>query len=125
MSKHPLPGFVSSSKALLKEEKDFPYTQTKEGFDPNAYKLVEGVNYDFQNPTTLGKVIKAMPRALNETQQTIQGQGGSEGGSKVELGYTSVQPISTFKRTHNSSKILSRRRQHMCRLLSEVTFFSR
>jgi len=43
--------------------------QTKEGFNPNAYKLMEKTGYDFQNPATLGKVVKVKPRGLNETQK--------------------------------------------------------
>ena len=93
VSRQPLPGFVSSSKALLKEENDLPHTRTKEGFDPNAYKLMERASYDFQNPATLGKVIEVKPHGLNETQKMIQEQGGSVGASKVGLGYTPLQPI--------------------------------
>ena len=89
----PLPGFVSSSKVLLKEENDLPHARTKEGFDPNAYKLMERAGYDFQNPATLGKVIKVKPHGLNETQKVIHDQGGSVGVSKVELGYTPLKPI--------------------------------
>jgi len=62
-----------------------PNARTKEGFDPNAYKLMEKVGYDFQNPTTLRKVVEAKPHGLNETQRKIQEQGGSVGVSKVEL----------------------------------------
>jgi len=93
VSRHPLPGFVSSSEAFLKEGNDLPHTQTKEGFDPNAYKLMERVGYDFQNSATLGKVIEVKAYGLNETQKMIQEQGGSVGVSKVGLGYTSLQPI--------------------------------
>jgi len=70
-----------------------PHARTKEGFDPNAYKLMERAGYDFQNPATLGKVIKVKPHGLNETQKVIHDQGGSVGVSKVELGYTPLKPI--------------------------------
>lgn len=37
VSRPPIPGFVVSSK----ENDDLPSVRTKEGFDPNAYKLME------------------------------------------------------------------------------------
>ena len=92
VSKQPLPGFVSSSKAFLKEEEHLPHTRTKEGFDPNAYKLME-IGYDFQNPNTLGKIIEVKPHSLIETQKIIQERGGSVGVCKVGLGYALLQPI--------------------------------
>ena len=84
VSRPPIPGFVVSSK----ENDDLPSVRTKEGFDPNAYKLMEKAGYDFQNPTTLGKVVEVKPHGLNETQKKIQEQGGSTGFSKVGLGFT-------------------------------------
>ena len=96
-----LPGFVSFSKALLKEEEGLPHTRTKQGFDPNAYKLVERVGYYLQNPTILGKVIEVKPHGLNETQKMIQERGGSVGVSKVGLGYASLPPIRISGRRKN------------------------
>ena len=77
----------------MKEENDLPHTRTKEGFDPNAYKLMERAGYDFQNPATLGKVIEVKAHGLNETQKVIQEQGGSVGVYKVGFGYMPFQPI--------------------------------
>ena len=54
---------------------------------------MEKAGYDFQNPTTLRKVVEAKPHGLNETQRKIQEQGGSIGVSKVGLGFTPSQPI--------------------------------
>jgi len=68
LSRPPISGFVISSK----EGDDLPNVRTKEGFDPNAYKLMEKVGYDFQNPATLGKVVEGKPHALTETQRNIQ-----------------------------------------------------
>jgi len=45
---------------------------TKEGFDPNAYKLMERAGYDFQNLAILGKTVEAKPHGLTETQRKIQ-----------------------------------------------------
>jgi len=35
---------------------------------------MEKVGYDFQSPTTLGKIVEAKPHGLNETQRKIQEQ---------------------------------------------------
>ena len=71
-----------------KENDDLPSLWTKEGFDPNAYKLMKKASYNFQNPATLGKVVEIEPHGLNETQKKIQEQGGTVGVSKVGLGFT-------------------------------------
>ena len=67
VSRPPIAGFVVSSSGSDK----LSDARTKEGFDPNAYKLMEKAGYDFQNPTTLGKVVEAKPQGLNETQRKI------------------------------------------------------
>ena len=89
MSRPPISGFVVSSK----ESDDLPSARTREGFDPNAYRLMERAGYDFQNPTALGKIAEAKPHGLTETQRKIQEQGGSVGVSKVGLGFTPPQPV--------------------------------
>jgi len=63
-----IPGFVVSSK----ESDGLPSVRTTEGFDPNAYKLMEKAGYDFQNPATLGKVVEVKPHGLTETQRKTQ-----------------------------------------------------
>jgi len=63
VSRPPLARFVVSSSG----SDNLPNAWTKEGFDPNAYKLMEKADYDFKNPTTLGKVVEAKPHGLNET----------------------------------------------------------
>jgi len=67
VSRPPLFGFVISSK----EGDDLPSAQTREGFDPNAYKLMERAGYDFQNRAALRKVVQAKPHGLTETQRKI------------------------------------------------------
>ena len=67
MSRLPLFGFVVSSTGS-----DYlPNACTKERFDSDEYKLMEKPGYDFQNLTILGKVVKAKPYGLNETQRKI------------------------------------------------------
>jgi len=70
-----------------------PSARTREGFDPNAYKLMKRAGYDFQNPIALGKVVKVKPHGLTETQRKIQEQGGSVAVSKVGLCFTPPQLI--------------------------------
>ena len=94
MIRPPIPGFFVSSK----DSNDLPSMRTKEGFDPNAYKLMEKAGYDFQNAATLGKVVEVKPYGLNETQKKIQEQGGSVGVSKVGLGFTPPQPVRISRR---------------------------
>jgi len=89
LSRPPLAGFFVSSSG----SDNLPNARTKEGFDPNVYKLMEKACYDFQNPTTLGNVVEAKPHGLNETQRKIQEQGSSVGVSKVGLGFMPSQPI--------------------------------
>jgi len=71
LNRPPLFGFVVSSTG----SDNLPNARTKEGFNLNAYKLMEKVSYDFQNLTTLGRVVEAKPHSLNETQRKIQEQG--------------------------------------------------
>ena len=44
VSRPPITGFVVSSSGSDK----LPDARTKEGFDPNAYKLMEKAGYDFK-----------------------------------------------------------------------------
>jgi len=67
VSRPPLAGFVISSL----ESNNLPNAWAQEGFDPNAYKPMEKTGCDFQNPTTLGKVVEAKPHGCNETQGKI------------------------------------------------------
>ena len=87
-------GFVVSSKA----GDDLPSVRTKEGFDPNVYRLMERAGYDFQNPATLGKLVEGKPYGHTETQGKIQEQAGSVGVSKVGLGCTPPQPVKILGR---------------------------
>jgi len=94
VNRPPLSGFVVFSK----EGDDLPSVWTREGFDPNAYKLMERVGYDLQNPATLGKVVEVKPHGLTETQRKIQEQGDSVDVSKVGLGFMPPQPVRISRR---------------------------
>ena len=43
-----------------------------DGFDPNVYKLMKKLGYDFNKPAPLGNVIEARPYGLNGTLKMIQ-----------------------------------------------------
>jgi len=70
---------------------------------------MERADFDFQNPTALGKVIESKPHSLNKTQQMIQEQGGLVGASEAELGYTPLQPTRISRRRKNKQLAV----QHM------------
>jgi len=69
VSRPPLPRFASYRKTLLVEEDDLPDELTKDGFDPNTYKLIAKASYDFHNPTMLGKVVEVETYDLNKTKK--------------------------------------------------------
>ena len=84
MSRPPLSRFV----VYCKEGDDLPGARTKEGFDPNAYKLKEMAGCDMKNLGSLGKVVEAKPDGVAETQRKIQEQGGSIDVSKFVVWFT-------------------------------------
>jgi len=47
MTKAPLPGVATSFKGLLKEESDLPIVHTSDGFDLDAYTLMEEPEFNF------------------------------------------------------------------------------
>jgi len=59
MTKAPFSGVATSSNGLLQEESNLPMVHTSDGFDPNAYKLMEESRYDFSKLASLGHVIDA------------------------------------------------------------------
>jgi len=42
---------------------------TSDGFDSNAYKMMEKFGYNFSKPPSLGHVIEAKPYGPNNTQK--------------------------------------------------------
>ena len=59
MTKASVQGVVTSSKGLLQEESDLPRVCTSDGFDLNAYMLMEKFGFDFSKPPSLRHVIEA------------------------------------------------------------------
>ena len=71
LTKALLLGLVGSFKGLLQEESDLPKVCITDGFDLNAYKLMEKSGYDFSKPPFPGHIIKSKPYGLNEMQEMI------------------------------------------------------
>ena len=67
MTKAPLPGVATSSKGLLQEESELLMVCTSDGFDLDAYKLIDESGYDLTKPLSLGHVIEANPYGFNDT----------------------------------------------------------
>ena len=82
-STNPLPskpfnGFVRSSQSLI-ERGILPSEQTKEWFNPKAYRLLAKVGYDFSKQGDLGKLIPEATRekmhGLSKTQRKMRLEG--------------------------------------------------
>jgi len=71
MTKAPFPGVATSSKGLLQEESNFLTVCTSNGFDPDAYKLMESA-YDFSKSPSPGHVIDTKPYRPNNMQKMVQ-----------------------------------------------------
>ena len=71
----PLNGFVRSSQSLI-EHGILPSEQTKEWFNPKAYRLLAKVGYDFSKQGDLGKLIPKATRekmhGLSKTQRKMR-----------------------------------------------------
>jgi len=72
MTKARFPCVATLFKGLLQEERNLPTVHTSDGFDPDAYKLMEESRYDFSKPPSLGLVINAKPDGPNVAQKMVQ-----------------------------------------------------
>ena len=72
MTKAPPLGVATSSNSLLQEESGLPMARTSDGFDPDAYKLMEELGYHFSKPPSLRYIIDAKPYGLNDKQKVVQ-----------------------------------------------------
>jgi len=86
-------GRGSFSEILFNEEEGLPNAQTKQGFDPNAYNLMEKAGYDFNNSVVLRKVVEVETYNLNKVKKKILEQEGLLEVWKVGLGYIPSQLI--------------------------------
>ena len=68
-----------------------PTKRTKEGFDPNAYRLMAKAGSDHKKPSGLGKLIPET--SGKEEHKVSKAKGFSVTSSKAGIGYTPLTPI--------------------------------
>ncbi|CAL8084374.1 unnamed protein product [Prunus armeniaca] len=93
VSKSSVPGFVRPSQDTTRREY-LPVKRTKEGFDPNAYKLMSKASYDFGLSYSMGElnpdVTGERTHSLSETQKKLKEQGYMIDLARAGLGFTPV-----------------------------------
>nr|POF01480.1 hypothetical protein CFP56_59821 [Quercus suber] len=86
ISSQPLEGFARPSQGSIVEHGTLPTKRTKEGFDPNACRLMAKASYDHEKPSGLGKLI---PKASGkEEHKVLKAKDFSVTSSKDGIGYT-------------------------------------
>ncbi|KAI5312980.1 hypothetical protein L3X38_042154 [Prunus dulcis] len=88
VSKSSVPGFVRPLQDATRREY-LPVKRTKEGFDPNAYKLMSKAGYNFGLSSSLGElnpdVTGERTHGLSETQKKLKEQGYTIGSARTGL----------------------------------------
>ncbi|KAI5349453.1 hypothetical protein L3X38_002340 [Prunus dulcis] len=94
VSKFSVPGFVRPLQDATRREY-LPVKRTKEGFDPNAYKLMSKAGYDFGLSSSLGElnpdVTGERTLGLSETQKKLKKH--TIGSARTGLGFTPIPPV--------------------------------
>lgn len=71
--------------------------RTKEGFDPNTYKLMLKASYNFDLSSSLGKlnpdITREKTHGLDKTQKRFKEWGYVINSARADLGFTSSAPI--------------------------------
>ena len=91
IASQPLKGFTRPSQGPIVEHWTLPTKQTKEGFDPNAYRLMAKASYDHEKPNGLGKLI--LEASGKGEHKVSKAKGFCVTGSKARIGYTPPTPI--------------------------------
>ena len=86
-----LKGFTRPSQGPIVEHGTLPTKRTKEGLDPNAYRLMAKVGYNHEKTNGLGKLIPEASRT--EEHKVSKAKGFGVTSSKVGIGYTPPTPI--------------------------------
>jgi hypothetical protein len=91
-TKQPIKGFVKPTQGGT-EHGSLPNQRTKEGFDPNAYKLLAKAGYDFGSPSKEGcpDVASQKVHELDEAQKRLRG--GTVDPARSGLGFVQSEPI--------------------------------
>ena len=84
-------GFTKPSQGPIVEHGTLPTKRTKEGLDPNAYRLMAKVGYNHKKISGLGKLIPKASR--KEEHKVSKAKGFGVTSSKVGIGYTPPTPI--------------------------------
>ncbi|KAI5335402.1 hypothetical protein L3X38_025535 [Prunus dulcis] len=96
VSKSSVSGFVRPSQDTTRHE-SLPVKRTKEGFDPNAYKLMSKVGYDFGLSPSLRElnpdVTRERTQGLSETQKKLKEQSYTIDSARAGLGFTPIAPV--------------------------------
>ncbi|CAL2246945.1 unnamed protein product [Prunus armeniaca] len=96
ISKPSIRGFIRPSQDAIRRE-SLPVKRTKEGFDPNAYKLMSKVGYDFSLSPSLGEpnldITEERTNCLTKTQKKLKEQGYVIDSARASLGFTPITPI--------------------------------
>ena len=71
ISSQPLEGFTRSSQGPIIEHGTLPTKWSKEGFDPNAYRLMAEAGYDHEKPNGLGKLIPEASRKEGDRKSVV------------------------------------------------------
>ncbi|KAL0010868.1 hypothetical protein SO802_005976 [Lithocarpus litseifolius] len=90
-SSQPLKDFTRPFQGPIVEHETLPTKRTKEGFDPNAYRLMEKAGYNHEKPNGLGKPI--LEASGKEGQKTMKAKDVRGTSSKAGVGYTPPTPI--------------------------------
>jgi len=78
LTKVSLLGFVASSKGSLQEEgSKLSKMRINDECDPTAHKLMKRSSHDFNQPISLGHVIKGKLYRLDSAQRVKQSQGAT------------------------------------------------
>ncbi|KAI5327328.1 hypothetical protein L3X38_026724 [Prunus dulcis] len=101
VSKSSVPGFVRLSQDATRREY-LAVKRTKEGFYPNAYKLMSKVGYDFGLSSSLGElnpdVTGERTHSVSETQKKLKEQGYTIDSARAGLGFTPAALVKIFTR---------------------------
>ena len=87
ISSQPLKGFTRPFQGSIVKHGTLPTKQTKEGFDPNAYRLMAKAGYDHEKMSGLGKLILEASR--KEEHEVLKGVKSSKAG----IGYILLTPV--------------------------------
>ena len=87
ISSQPLKRFTRPFQGSIVKHGTLPTKQTKEGFDPNAYRLMAKAGYDHEKMSGLGKLILEASR--KEEHEVLKGVTSFKAG----IGYILLTPI--------------------------------